>query len=294
MNRKTVITCAVVGASTTRAQSPHLPITPAEIAHAALEAVAAGAAAIHIHVRDPETHQASMDVALYAEVVQRIRDSGSPVIINLTTGVGARFIPSEHDPKVAAPGSTLVVPERRVEHILALRPDIATLDLNTMASGNQVLINTPDMVRKMAGLIRSAGATPEIELFDSGDLQLANALIDEGTLTGPHLFSFVLGVKYGFIATPETVLYARNMLPAGAQWTAFGIGRHSFPMVAQSWLMGGHVRVGMEDNVYLGRGRLARTNAELVTHAASIVSLLGGEIASIDEARVLWGLRPAA
>ncbi|MDO9436990.1 3-keto-5-aminohexanoate cleavage protein [Hydrogenophaga sp.] len=291
MNKKTVITCAIVGATTSREHTPHLPITPAEIAQSALEAVQAGAAAVHIHVRDPATGKASMEVDLYAEVVKRIRDAGSQVIINLTTGAGARFVPSEHDPRVAGPGTTLVNPEQRVQHILALKPDVATLDLNTMTSRNQVVINTPDMVRKMAGFIQSAGAIPEIELFDSGDVQLANALIEDGTLTGPRLFSFVLGVKYGFVSTPETVLYARNLLPAGAHWTAIGIGKQSFPMVAQGWLMGGHARVGMEDNIYLGRGKLARTNAELVTHAAELIALLGGEVATIAEARAMWGLR---
>ena len=294
MNKKTVITCAIVGATTSREHTPHLPITPAEIAQSALEAVQAGAAAVHIHVRDPETGKASMEVGLYAEVVQRIRDAGSQVIVNLTTGAGARFVPSEHDPRMAGPGTTLVNPEQRVQHILALKPDVATLDLNTMTSRNQVVINTPDMVRKMAGFIQSAGAIPEIELFDSGDVQLANALIEEGTLSGPRLFSFVLGVKYGFVSTPETVLYARNMLPTGAHWTAIGIGKQSFPMVAQSWLMGGHARVGMEDNIYLGRGKLAKTNAELVTQAAALIGLLGGEVATVAEARAMWGLRAAS
>ncbi len=291
--KKTVITCAIVGATTSREHTPHLPITPADIAQSALEAVQAGAAAVHIHVRDPETGKASMEVGLYAEVVQRIRDAGSQVIVNLTTGAGSRFVPSEHDPRIAGPGTTLVSPEQRVQHILELKPDVATLDLNTMTSRNQVVINTPDMVRKMAGFIQAAGAIPEIELFDSGDVQLANALIDEGTLRGPRLFSFVLGVKYGFVSTPETVLYARNMLPTDAHWTAIGIGKQSFPMVAQSWLMGGHARVGMEDNVYLGRGKLARTNAELVAQAAALIGLLGGEVATVAEARTMWGLRTA-
>lgn len=294
MNQKTVITCAIVGASTSRAHSPHLPITPAEIARSALDAASAGAAAVHLHVRDPQTEKASMDVALYAEVVQRIRDAGSPVIINLTTGAGARFVPSAQDPKVAGPGTTLVPPEQRVQHILLLKPDVATLDLNTMTSRNQVVINTPDMAREMARFIQSAGAVPEMELFDSGDIQLANALIDEGTIAGSCLFSFVLGVKYGFVSTPETVQYARNQLPAGAHWTAIGIGKQSFPMVAQSWLMGGHARVGMEDNVYLGKGKLARTNAELVEQAATLIQLLGGEVATAAEARALWGLKASS
>lgn len=290
---KTIITCAVTGNITRPEQHPGLPITPRQIADACLGAADAGAAVVHIHVRDPDTGRPSMKLEHYAEVMEHIRSSNRALVINLTTGPGGRFIPSPHDPQVAAPGSTLMVPEKRVEHIGALRPDIATLDLNTMNSGADVVINTPENVRRMALAIRAAGVKPEIEIFDSGDLHLAHDLLREGVLDGPGLFSLVLGVKYGFDASARTMLYARDLLPQGATWTGFGLGRQEFPMVAQAWLLGGHVRVGFEDNLYMAAGVLARDNAELVTRARRIVESLGGAIATPGEARSLLGLRPA-
>jgi uncharacterized protein (DUF849 family) len=289
--RKTIITCAVTGNLTKPEQHPALPITPEQIATAALEAAQAGAAVAHIHVRDPATGRPSMDLELYREVMRLIRAADRELIINLTTGPGGRFIPSDDDPKVAAPGTTLLPPEKRVEHIAELRPDICSLDLNTMNSGGDVVINTPKNVRKMAHVIREAGVKPELEIFDSGDLHLALDLIKDGTLDGPGLWTFVMGVKYGFAATPETLLYARNFLPSGAAWSAFGIGRAEFPIVAQAWLAGGHVRVGLEDNLYLSKGVLAASNAELVARARDIVISLGGEIATAAEAREQLGLK---
>jgi len=287
----TIITCAITGNIVKPGMHPALPITPAQIALACLDAADAGAAAVHIHVRDPETGLPSMELAHYAEVMERIRSRNKQLIINLTTGPGGRFIPSPDNPQIAAPGSTLMAPERRVEHIAALRPDIATLDLNTMNSGPDVVINTPANVARMAKVIRAAGVKPEIELFDSGDLNMAHDLIREGVLEGPGLFSLVLGVKYGFSATPATMAYAASQLPRGAQWTGFGIGRQEFPMVAQAWLLGGHVRVGFEDNLYISKGKLARDNAELVARARLIVESLGGDIASPQEARDILGLK---
>jgi uncharacterized protein (DUF849 family) len=289
--RKTIITCAVTGNLTKPEQHPGLPITPAQIANAALEAAQAGAAVAHIHVRDPATGRPSMDVELYREVMRLIREVDQQLVINLTTGPGGRFIPSDDDPKIAAPGTTLLPPEKRVEHIAQLRPDICSLDLNTMNSGGDVVINTPKNVRKMAHVIREAGVKPELEIFDSGDLHLALDLIKEGVLDGPALWTFVMGVKYGFAATPETLLYARNFLPQGAAWSAFGIGRAEFPIVAQAWLAGGHVRVGLEDNIYISKGVLAKSNAELVGRARDIVLSLGGEIATAAEAREQLGLK---
>ena len=288
--RKTIITCAVTGNLTRPEQHPGLPITPAQIATAALEAARAGASVAHIHVRDPQTGRPSMDIELYREVIERIREVDQDLVINLTTGPGGRFIPSDDDPRVAAPGTTLLPPEKRVEHIAALRPDICSLDLNTMNSGGDVVINTPKNVRRMAQVIREAGVKPELEIFDSGDLHLALDLIKEGVLDGPGLWTFVMGVKYGFAATPETLLYARNFLPQGALWSAFGIGRAEFPIVAQAWLAGGHVRVGLEDNIYLSKGVLAESNAELVARARDIVLSMGGEIATAAQAREQLGL----
>jgi len=230
-----------------------------------------------------------MSIDLYRDVMDRIRARNPKLIINLTTGPGGRFVPSEEDPKVAGPGTTLMAPEKRVEHVEILRPEICTLDLNTMNSGGQVVINTPTNVRKMANRIRAVGVMPELELFDSGDCHLARDLIAEGVLQGPGLFSLVLGVKYGFDASSETMLYGRGLLPPGAIWTGFGIGRAEFPMVAQAYLFGGHVRVGMEDNLYLAKGVLAKTNAELVTHAAGILKSLGAAIASTSDARAMLG-----
>jgi uncharacterized protein (DUF849 family) len=287
---KTFLTCAITGNLTRPDQSPHLPITPQQIADSALEAAEAGAAIAHIHVRDPVTGVPSMSIDLYRDVMDRVRARNKQLIINLTTGPGGRFVPSDEDPKVAGPGTTLIAPEKRVEHVELLRPDICTLDLNTMNSGGQVVINTPRNVRRMAERIRAAGVMPELELFDTGDCHLARDLITEGALQGPGLFSLVLGVKYGFNASPETMLYARDLLPPGAIWSGFGIGRAEFPMVAQAFLLGGHVRVGMEDNLYISKGVLAKTNAELVRHAVNILHSLGATVASPVEARAMLGL----
>ena len=290
MKAKILITCAITGNITKPEQSPHLPITPEQIATSALEAAEEGASVAHIHVREPDTGRPSMRLELYRDVMERIRARNRTLIINLTTGPGGRFVPSEEDPSVAGPGTTLMVPEKRVEHIEALKPDICTLDLNTMNSGGQVVINTPANVRRMARVMRSARVKPEIELFDSGDIHLARDLIALGELDGPGLYSIVTGVKYGFDSSPETMLYARNLLPAGAVWSGFGLGRLEFPMVTQSWLLGGHVRVGMEDNLYLSKGVLAPTNAALVAKARDILGQLGAEPASPAEARQILGL----
>lgn len=291
---KTIISCAVTGNIVTRMHHPELPVTPAEIARAALDAASAGAAIAHIHVRDPDTGRPSMRVELYAEVVERIRAQNRELIINLTTGEGGRFTPSEHDPKVAAPGSTLTQPEIRIAHVLALKPDMCSLDFNTMNSGANVVINTPTNVRKMAKAIVAAGVMPELEVFDSGDIHMANDLIEDGTLPGPHLFQIVTGVKYGAASTGPTLMYLKSLLPHGCNWSAFGLGRMEYPMVAQSFLLGGHVRVGFEDNVYISRGKLARDNAELVEKCVGLLETLGGEVASPAEAREMLGLRRAS
>ncbi len=290
MPDKIFITCAVTGNLTTREHTPHLPITPAEIAASALEAAEAGAAIAHIHVRHPETGAPSMELAYYREVVERIRERNASLILNLTTGLGGRYIPSDEDPSVAAPGTTLTVPERRVAHVAALRPEICTLDLNTMVSGGEVVINTPRTIARMARVIRAAGVLPELEVFDSGDIRIAHELIGQGVLEGPGLYSIVMGIRYGFPASPEALLYARSLLPAGAMWTGFAVSRQSYPAVAWSATMGGHVRVGLEDNIYLARGRLAPSNAALVERARQLVELLGGTVATAAETRELLSL----
>jgi uncharacterized protein (DUF849 family) len=290
MTRKTILTVAVTGSVTRPDQHPNLPITPAQIAEACLESEKVGAAIAHIHVRDPKTGKPSVDLSLYREVVQRLREAKSRLIINLTTGPGGRFVPDDDDPKVAAPGTNLTHPLKRVEHILELKPEICSLDLNTMYFGSSVVINTPRNVRIMAEAIRSVGTMPELEVFDSGDIHMAQDLLEEGVLARPPLFQIVLGVKYGFSGTLEALQYARSLLPADAAWAAFGIGRAAFPIVGAAFLMGGHVRVGMEDNLYLAAGRKTPGNAALVSRAVSIVESLGGQVATPYEAREILKL----
>ncbi len=290
MGRTTIVTCAVTGNLTSREQHPGLPITPKEIAEAALGAARAGAAIVHLHVRNPETGKGSMDFALYEELVARIREQNTSVILNLTTGEGGRFVPSDDEPRVAAPATTLCRPELRVSHVEKLKPELCTLDLDTMWSGKAAVINTPRNVGIMAKLIYAAGVKPEIEIFDSGDLHMAKHFLEQGILTGPLFMQFVLGVRYGAVANPETLLYLVSQLPPNTIWGAFGIGRHEFTMLAQAWLLGGHVRVGMEDNLHIRQGELCRDNAQLVEKAVTMVELLGGSIATPDEARAILKL----
>ena len=288
--KKTILTVAVTGNLTTVQQNPALPCKPEQIASAALESAKIGAAVAHIHVRYPDGRP-SMELAHYREVVDRIRDKNSDLILNLTTGPGGRFVPSKEDPRVAGPGTSILHPLKRIEHIVELKPDIATLDLNTMWSGSAAVINTPDNVTIMANEIQKAGSKPELEVFDSGDIQLANALLDQGVLKSPPLFQIVMGVRYGFISTPQTLMYAHSLLPKDALWAAFAIGRWEFPMLATAWFLGGHVRVGMEDNVYLSKGQLTPSNAALCEKAVRILDDLGAELASAKEARQILGLR---
>ncbi|KQX38021.1 NADPH:quinone reductase [Devosia sp. Root436] len=286
----TIISCAVTGNITTLAQTPYLPVSPEQIANACLEAVRAGAAIVHIHVRHPDGRP-SMEMQHYREVVERLRAADEDVIINLTTGPGQRFVPSPDDPSVAAPGTTLIRPEPRVAHIAALRPELCSLDLNTMFSGSSVVINTPDSVAVMADMIRTSGVRPELEVFDTGDIQLANHFIEQGKLDTPALFQIVLGIRYGAIATPETLSFMKSLLPPGSHWGGIGIGRWEFPMLAQSWLLGGHVRVGLEDNIYLEKDVLAEGNAPLVEKAVRIIRDLGGTIATPGQAREILNLK---
>ncbi|MES3000965.1 MAG: 3-keto-5-aminohexanoate cleavage protein [Pseudomonadota bacterium] len=289
----TILSCAVTGSITTLDQHPGLPCTPEQIANACIGAARAGAAITHIHVRHPDG-KSSMELHHYREVVERVRASDVDVVINLTAGMGGRFVPGTEDPKVAGPGTNFLPPEQRVAHVMELRPEICSLDFNTMNSATAATINTPRNVRIMAGLIREAGTLPELELFDGGDLMLARELLDEGTLQGPGFFQLVLGVKYGAAATPATLAYLKSMLPADCQWSAFGVSRWSFPMLAQSFLLGGHVRVGLEDNIYLEKGVLAPDNAALVAKGKRMIQDLGGRLATPGEAREILGLKKRA
>lgn len=293
MRPHVIVTCAVTGGDDTAGKFPSVPVTPAQIAQAAIEACEAGAAIAHIHVRDPATGKPSMDIALYREVVERIRATGSPVIINLTTGPGARFVPSDSEANTAAAGSNLRPPEDRVRHITDLRPEICSLDMGSLNFGRGTLINVPRHVEVIAAAVRAAGVKPELEIFDTGHLALALDMIARGLIDKDALFQIVLGVPWGAPATTETLAAMKSMLPAGAQWAAFGIARHEFPMVAQAMLLGGHVRVGLEDNLYLSRGVAAPDNASLVRKARSIIELLGGDVATPAQARDMLGLSSA-
>ncbi len=285
--KKTIITCAVTGNIHTREQNPNVPVTPAEIAAAVVQAERAGAAIAHIHVRDPNTGRGSMDIGLYKEVIERVHDAGSNIIMNLTTGEGGRFIPSHDDPRKPAAGTTLCAPELRVAHVVALKPEICTLDFNTMNSGPNVVINTPRNLEIMARQIQSVQTIPEIEIFDTGDLNMAIDFYEKGILTKPLMFQLVLGVRFGASADPQTLVYLASRLPAGSEWAAFGVGRHAFPILAVSYALGGHVRTGMEDTLYISKGELVKNNGQLVEKAADIVQKLGGEPATPAEARQL-------
>ena len=290
MQRKVIISCAVTGSADSPGKNPAVPVTPAEIARSSLDAAKAGTAIVHIHVRDPQTTLPSMDGARYREVVERIRSSGTDVLINLTTGPGARFVPGADDPAQPGPHTTLTRPEIRVRHVVGLRPDICSLDMGSMNMGGRVFINTPDHLEVMAAAIRDAGVLPELEVFETGHLLLAKRMIETGHIKAPGMFQICLGIAWGQPATPEAMSYMRSLLPPGAPWFAFGISLHQFPMVAQSVLLGGHVRVGLEDNLYLEKGKLAPSNAALVEKAASIITILGDHVATPAEARSILGL----
>ena len=289
--RPTILTCAVTGTFPTRAHNPALPVTPEEIATACVGAAKAGAAICHIHVRDPETGAPSMKLEYYREVVKRIKASGTDLIINLTCGPGGRYMPSDADPAVAGPGTNLLSADIRTEHIVELKPEICTLDLNTNWFGNGAVINEPRSIRRMAERMYAAGCKPEIEVFDSGDLGLAADLIADGTLKAPLLFQIVTGIKYGFPSTPEAMLLAKSMLPRDCAWAGFGAGRHAFTMMAQAYILGGHCRIGMEDTVHLAKGTPAPSNAALVEKSVGILRALGAQIATVREARELLGLK---
>lgn len=290
MSREVMITCAVTGAGDTPGKSALVPVTPAEIAESSLEAAAAGAAAIHIHVRDPETGAASYNGAYFREVVDRIRNRNEDVILNLTGGMGADIMLGDVDPLAFKPGTDCVGPNARIAHVIACGADVGSLDIGTMNFDDVIYATTPTYGRQIAAAYRSNGIRPEIEVFDLGHIELARQFVAENALDAPALFQLCLGVRYGAPATPEAMLAMRNALPPGSLWSAFGIGRNQFPMVAQAVLLGGHVRVGLEDNLYLERGVLA-SNAQLVERTAQIIAMLGASVMSAASAREMLGLR---
>ena len=297
MNPNVFITCAVTGSGDTAGRSPHVPVTPKAIAEAAIEAAKAGAAIAHIHVRDPETGRASRALPLYREVVSRVRDSGTDVILNLTAGMGGDIVfgsgetPLPLDPT----GTDMVGPTERLAHVADLRPEICTLDCGTMnfALGDYVMTNTPATLRAMARQVQALGVRPELEVFDAGHLVFVNDLVREGLIDGPAMIQLCLGIPYGAPDDPLTLMALVHRLPAGAVFSAFSIGRRQLPYVAMAALAGGNVRVGLEDNLWLGRGELA-TNGALVERAATILTAMGSSIMGPAATRELLKLRSPA
>jgi uncharacterized protein (DUF849 family) len=285
-----MISCAVTGSADTPGRNPAVPVTPEQIARSSIDAAKAGAAIVHIHVRDPKTTKPSMDGALYREVVERIRDSGTDVLINLTTGPGARFMHDDKDPSKPSADSTLRGPEDRVRHVVELKPEICSLDMGSLNMGDRVFINTPKHLQSMAIAIKDAGVLPELEVFETGHLLLAKRFIENGYVKAPGMFQICLGISWGQPATPQAMQYMQSLLPQGSPWFAFGISLYQFPMVAQAVLLGGHPRVGMEDNIYLEKGVLAPSNAALVEKAAKIIEMLGEQVATPSDARQMLGV----
>jgi uncharacterized protein (DUF849 family) len=295
MNRKVIVTCALTGAGDTTGRSEHVPVTPEEIAQDAIEAARAGASVVHIHVRDVETGQGSRDVALYREVVRLVRDSDVDPVINLTAGMGGDLFLDPGEPTKQLPGTDLVSGLERLAHVEELRPEICTIDCGSLnfGEGSQVYISTPDMLREGAARIKELGVKPEMEIFDTGNLWFANIMVEEGLIAPPPLYQLCMGIPYGAPVDAGLLQAMVNMLPQGAQWTSFAIGRDQLPWVAQSVLLGGHVRVGLEDNLYLSKGVKA-TNAQLTERAIQIVKDLGSSVATPDEAREILQLEKKA
>ena len=287
---KIIITLAVTGSIGDKSKHPGLPVTPKEIAESALDACSAGASVVHIHVRDPETTEPSMSFELYEEAVRRIRKT-SNMLINLTTGAGARIVPDNAEPMGLAPGTTWSTPEKRTVHVVRLKPEICSLDVGSMNFGPRVFANPLPHVEEMAARIKKAGVKPELEVFDLGHVEIARSLIEKGLVEGPPLFQLCLGISWGIPATSKNMLLMREALPSNAIWGGFGVGSTSFPMVAQSTLLGGNVRVGFEDNFYLSPGKPAKSNARLVEKTVAILRALDKEPASPDEAREMLGLK---
>ena len=285
MSRSVVITCAVTGGGDTVGKHPAIPITPEQIAESALEASRAGAAVVHIHVRDPKTGQPSLDPALYREVVERVRNRDPAVIINLTTGEGGLVRNSARIQGAAGLGTAVMSPATRAAHVRDLCPDMCSLDMGSLNFGDDLFINTSTDIVEIARLVAEVDTRIELEVFDTGHIQLARHLLRRNLIASPPLFQLCLGVPWGAPANVETALLMRNSLPTDATWAAFGIGTAQFPMVAIACMLGGHTRVGLEDNLYLERGVFAPSNASLVERAVHIIESLGDRVATKEQAR---------
>jgi uncharacterized protein (DUF849 family) len=293
MNQEVIISCAVTGAGDTVGRHPAIPVTPRQIADSAIEAARAGAAIVHIHVRDPQTGKAARGPHLYRETVTSIRDSGVDMIVNLTAGMGGDFFFDPNEPIRGGPGTDMANAVERVLHVEELLPEICTLDCGSLNFGNGAFIATAPILREMAKRTLAVGVKPEIECFELGHIYFAKQLISEGLIEPPPLFQLCLGIPWGAEATTESMLAMRNHLPPGANWAGFAIGRMQMPFVAQAVLLGGNIRVGLEDNIWLDKGVHA-SNGLLVERAREIVERLGAGVLTPADARKKLNLRPRA
>ncbi|MBY6207072.1 MULTISPECIES: 3-keto-5-aminohexanoate cleavage protein [Halomonas] len=290
MNRNVILTCAVTGAGDTTGKSPKVPVTPKQIANDCIEAAKAGASIAHIHVRDPETGGVSHSLDHFREVMERVREADTDIVMNITAGGGGDWIPDSQDPTRGGPGTDIQTPAQRHEPVGELLPELCTLDCGSLNFGDMIYVNSADWLREHARLVQAAGVKPELECFDLGHVWFARQLQAEGLIDGDPLYQLCLGIPWGAEADTETMLTMRNKLPANANWAAFGIGRHQMPMAAQAVMLGGHARVGLEDNLYLEKGVLA-SNAQLVEKAGSLINHLGGKVMTPAETRDFLKLR---
>ncbi|MEE9595193.1 MAG: 3-keto-5-aminohexanoate cleavage protein [Acidiferrobacterales bacterium] len=296
MNNEVIITCAVTGAGDTVGKHPAIPITPKQIAEAAIEAAKAGAGIAHCHVRDPETGKGVRDPALYREVVERIRESDTDVVINLTSGMGGDLqIGPDDNPMDFGPDTDLVGSLERLAHVEQLLPEICSLDCGSLnfSDSNMLYVSTPDMLRAGAKRIRELGVKPELEIFDTGQLWFTTRLYQEELLDDPPLYQLCHGIPWGAPPAVGVLKACVEQLPAGANWSAFALGRNQMPFVALAVLLGGNVRVGLEDNLYLEKGVFA-SNAQLVEKARKIIELMGARVLTPGETRKKFGLTKRA
>ena len=286
MNNEVIVTCAVTGAGDTLGKHPEVPVTPEQISNAAIAAAKAGASVAHIHVRDPETGLGSRDINLFKQVVERIRDSETDVVINLTAGMGGDWVPSEENPSMPGPGTDMIGPEERLAHVKEIHPEICSLDCGTMnfGNGNEIYISPPGYLREMASMIQEWGVKPELEVFELGQIRFAKQMIREGLINEPPMFQICLGIPWGAEQTVDSMKVMKDELPTNASWASFGIGRMQMPMAAAAVAMGGNVRVGLEDNLYLEKGVLA-SNDQLVTRVIEIIHRMGSRVLSPQETR---------
>ena len=292
MNRNIIVSCAVTGSGDSVGKHPAIPVTPAEIASASIDAAKAGAAIVHIHVREPDTGKASRRPELFKEVVDRVRDSDVDVVINLTTGMGGDlYFGPDDEPMDFTTDTDCVGQLERMRHVEELLPEICSLDCGSFnyAEGNYVYISTPGMLRLGAKRLQALGVKPELEVFDLGHVAFAKQLLAEGLLDSPPLFQVCLGIRWAAEADTRNFLTMVDQLPPGSNWAGFAVGAMEMPMVAQAALLGGNVRVGLEDNLFLEKGVFA-SNAQLVERACNIVQLMGGKIQTPAETRQTLGL----